>query len=247
MLPAPVTAVISVDIRDLCIECISLRSGRSNAQILAIHVLRGAGISSSESTCTWHDSGKNLHDITHFTKPEKWFCCFAASTVLDLTRARNDDPGTSGSRLGADAFDRFDDIHALNNRTKDNMLTIEPSSIRSAQEELTAIGSRASICLYAGEKITIFITLQWENWKEKPNRNSAPVFRTLESYHAQDSGASVLQLEVFIFKTRAIDGLSTSPVVVGEIPPLAHTTNYWKRDRTQSISNELMKVSEENR
>ena len=83
--------------------------------------------------------------------------------------------------------------------------------------------------------------------KKKPNRHSAPVFRTLESYHAQDSGASVLQLEVFIFKTRAIDGLSTSPVVVGEIPPLAHTTELLKERQNEEYSNKLMKVSEENR
>jgi len=113
---------------------------------------------------TWYHS---------LTKPEKWFCRFAASTVLDLTRARNDDPGTSGSRLGADGFDYFDDIHAFNNRTKDNMLTIEPSSIRSAQEELTAIGSRASVCLYAGKKFTIIITLQWDIEKKIKSEFSA--------------------------------------------------------------------------
>ena len=187
---------------------------------------------------TWYHS---------LTKPEKWFCRFATSTVLDLTRARNDDPGTSGSRLGADGFDYFDDIHAFNNRTKDNMLTIEPSSIRSTQEELTAIGSRASVCLYAGKKFTIIITLQWDKSKRKSNQNLAPVFRSVESHHAQDSRASVLQLEVFIFKTRAIDGLSTSPVVVGEIPPLAHAIKIKERQHEEYDKWIWTKVSEENR
>jgi len=83
--------------------------------------------------------------------------------------------------------------------------------------------------------------------KRKSNQNLAPVFRSLESHHAQDSRASVLQLEVFIFKTRAIDGLSTSPVVVGEIPPLAHAIKIKERQHEEYVKRILMKVSEENR
>ena len=88
--------------------------------------------------------------------------------------------------------------------------------------------------------------LQWDKSKRKSNQNLAPVFRSLESHHAQDSRASVLQLEVFIFKTRAIDGLSTSPVVVGEIPPLAHAIKIKERQNEEYAKWILMKVSEDN-
>merc|ERR1712243_75720 len=40
--------------------------------------------------------------------------------------------------------------------------------------------------------------------------------------HGQDSRSSVLQLEVFIFKFVAIDGLSASSITSGEITSLAH-------------------------
>jgi len=40
--------------------------------------------------------------------------------------------------------------------------------------------------------------------------------------HAEDAGASVLELEVFVLELVAIDGLASSSVVVGEVSALAH-------------------------
>jgi len=40
--------------------------------------------------------------------------------------------------------------------------------------------------------------------------------------HAEDAGASVLELEVFVLELVAIDGLAASSVVVGEVSALAH-------------------------
>lgn len=40
--------------------------------------------------------------------------------------------------------------------------------------------------------------------------------------HGQDTRSSVLQLEVLISKLQSIDRLPSSPIVVSEIPTLAH-------------------------
>jgi len=46
----------------------------------------------------------------------------------------------------------------------------------------------------------------------------------------------MLQFEVFIFETRAVNGLSTSPVVVGEVSSLTHAARSKKRTRTFRLS-----------
>jgi len=50
----------------------------------------------------------------------------------------------------------------------------------------------------------------------------------------------VLQLEVFIFETRAIDGLSTSSVMVGKIPPLAHKAGDNSVERRAGVAEALL-------
>lgn len=86
----------------------------------------------------------------------------------------------------AASFNLSEELHALNDLTKDHMLSVQPWGLGSAEEKLTAIGVRSSIG------------------------------------HGQDAWASVLKLEVLILKLVAIDGLSTSAIVVGEISALAH-------------------------
>ena len=49
------------------------------------------------------------------------------------------------ARLGAHGLNLLHDIHALSHGAKDHMLTIQPLSLHSAQEELRAIGVRTSV------------------------------------------------------------------------------------------------------
>ncbi len=53
--------------------------------------------------------------------------------------------------------------------------------------------------------------------------------------HGEDTFASVLQVEVLVFELVAIDGLSTSAVVVGEITALAPTG--LDHDYTRRVAN----------
>jgi len=52
----------------------------------------------------------------------------------------NDDFGRCFARLGSKGFNLLDDIHALNDGAKDDVLAVEPRGLGSAQEELGAVG-----------------------------------------------------------------------------------------------------------
>ncbi len=68
-----------------------------------------------------------------------------STTLLSkLSAVLNDNPGAGLSRSGSNRFDSFDDVHSLDNRPKDNVLSIQPGSIGRAQKEL------GSICVGSG-------------------------------------------------------------------------------------------------
>merc|ERR1712113_45062 len=46
---------------------------------------------------------------------------------------------------GTDCLDRFNDVHAFNHRTEDDMLSVQARSLGRAQEELRSIRARASV------------------------------------------------------------------------------------------------------
>jgi len=105
---------------------------------------------------------------------------------LQLTAVCNHDPLGAFARLRSIGFNLLDDLHALYDLSKDDMLSIKPRSLGSTNEKLGTVGIGSSIG------------------------------------HAEDTGASVLELEVLVLELVAVDGLAAGPVVVGEVPPLAH-------------------------
>ena len=58
------------------------------------------------------------------------------------------------------------------------------------------------------------------------------------THHTQDSRPGVLQFEVLIFESRAINGLSTRAVMVGEVSSLTHAakTRDWRKMISQHDS-----------
>ena len=71
----------------------------------------------------------------------------AQMTVLCVKFARvSNGEGLGGlTTLATEALDLGDDVHALDNLTEDNMLSIKPCSLHCADEKLTAIGVGARI------------------------------------------------------------------------------------------------------
>jgi len=105
---------------------------------------------------------------------------------LQLTAVCNHDPLGAFARLRSIGFNLLDDLHALYDLSKDDMLSIKPRSLGSTNEKLGTVGIGSSIG------------------------------------HAEDTGASVLELEVLVLELVAVDGLASSAVVVGEVSALAH-------------------------
>ena len=113
------------------------------------------------------------------------------------------------------ALDLLDDIHPLDNLTKNNVLAVEPAGHDGGDEELgaVAVGGEASAC---AASMTINSSVIWA----KPNQNMGVNAwemlgndynlraRTSVS-HGQQSRLGVLQLEVLVGKLLAVDGLST--------------------------------------
>ena len=109
---------------------------------------------------------------------------FKASSELPRLLDRDRLAGLAISR--ADLFHGSHDIHAISDLAKDHVLSIQPSSLLGADEELRPVGVGSSVG------------------------------------HRQDSGASVLQLEVLIGKLGSVDALSSGSVPSSEVTPLAH-------------------------
>eukprot|EP00538_Stauroneis_constricta_P007049 CAMPEP_0119545972 /NCGR_PEP_ID=MMETSP1352-20130426/570_1 /TAXON_ID=265584 /ORGANISM="Stauroneis constricta, Strain CCMP1120" /LENGTH=213 /DNA_ID=CAMNT_0007590611 /DNA_START=130 /DNA_END=771 /DNA_ORIENTATION=- len=112
--------------------------------------------------------------------------CAHALAQLELSRGLDDDLCASGTASRSDSLDGLDDIHAINDRSEHNVLSIEPCGLGGADEELGSVGVWSGVG------------------------------------HAENSWASVLELEVFIGELSSVDGLSSGSVVVGEITSLAH-------------------------
>lgn len=110
---------------------------------------------------------------------------------LDLTRTSNNDSWASGTRLRTNTFNCLDNIHPLNNRAKNDVLSIQPRGIGSAQKELAAIGIRASVCL-EGENNTR--TVARNNFREL---NLKKICRIVEFWkHIMWNGSAVHLLTI---------------------------------------------------
>lgn len=95
------------------------------------------------------------------------------------------------------------------------MLAIQPRSIGSTKEELTTVGVGTSIG-HGQDTYTKATKHETVNKKQWTSYQDHIAILFLHAW------TSVLQSEVLIFKLVAIDGLSTSAVVVGEVTSLAH-------------------------
>eukprot|EP01043_Picozoa_sp_COSAG02_P049475 COSAG02_NODE_4971_length_4771_cov_1.547303_2_plen_235_part_00 len=63
----------------------------------------------------------------------------------ELTRVRDGDLLGRGARLGADRLDSLDHIHTVDDDAEHDVLAVEPRGLDGAEEELGAVGSRASV------------------------------------------------------------------------------------------------------
>jgi len=66
-------------------------------------------------------------------------------SFLELTAVNNSDFLGAFSGLGSIGFNLFDDIHALNNLSEDDVLAIQPGCLGSANKELGSVGVGSSI------------------------------------------------------------------------------------------------------
>merc|ERR1712035_295929 len=64
---------------------------------------------------------------------------------LELTTVGDNDWSAGLATLGADGLDLLDDVHALNDGAKNDVLAVQPSSLDGAQEELGAVSAWAGI------------------------------------------------------------------------------------------------------
>lgn len=56
--------------------------------------------------------------------------------TLTLSTVGDDNLRAGGAALTADGLDLLDDVHAFDDGTENNVLTVEPRSLDGAQEEL---------------------------------------------------------------------------------------------------------------
>ena len=87
--------------------------------------------------------------------------------------------------MGSDGFDLVNNVHTINDLSKDSVLSVQPWGIGGADEELRSVGVGSGVG------------------------------------HGQDSGTGVSELEVLVGELVSVDGLSSSSVMVCEVPPLA--------------------------
>ena len=64
---------------------------------------------------------------------------------LELTAGLNHDLGAGGAAATSHAFNGTDNVHALNNGSKDRVLSIEPRGFGGTQEKLRAVRVGAGI------------------------------------------------------------------------------------------------------
>lgn len=69
-----------------------------------------------------------------------WWDLYDTRVALgDLAAVGNDDFSLSRARSRADVLNGFDDVHALADRAKDNVLAVEPWRGNGAEEELPEV------------------------------------------------------------------------------------------------------------
>jgi len=107
--------------------------------------------------------------------------------------------------LRTDLLDGSDNIHALGHGAKHDVLAVQPLSLDGGQEELRAVGVRASVGhgQEPGASVLQLKVLHTCKIKQKAAENDTPV-----SY--------------LVGKLGAVDGLSTGSIAVGEITSLQH-------------------------
>ena len=66
-----------------------------------------------------------LHELSPPTTP-----------LRNLTTGSNHDRSLGSTTLGSDGFNGLDNVHALHNRSENDVLAIEPGGFGSAEEEL---------------------------------------------------------------------------------------------------------------
>ena len=59
---------------------------------------------------------------------------------LELAGSGNHDLGTGGTGLGSDTFDGLDNVHAFDNLSENNVLSVKPGGLGGTEEELTSVG-----------------------------------------------------------------------------------------------------------
>jgi len=64
---------------------------------------------------------------------------------LELSRSLDHDLGGSLPRAGPDALDLLDDVHSINDRAEDDMLSVQPLRLHRTEEKLRTIGVWPSV------------------------------------------------------------------------------------------------------
>merc|ERR1711997_1315355 len=119
-----------------------------------------------ESTCEWskvqiNSSCPKIWPIHESCQAgfQRWVMVCPLTTSRQLPTVCNDDWLGSLTRLRSDCLYLLDDVHALGNGAKDDMLAIEPLRLNCTEEELRAVGVRACVghgenawaCMFEGE------------------------------------------------------------------------------------------------
>jgi hypothetical protein len=136
------------------------------------------------------------------------FLCVAEATSLrlyqqlrlrlQLARLLDGDRLGGLSGLGADLLNGIDNVKTLDNLAEDDVLAVQPGGLDGADEELRAV---------AMELLERHIRLDKVNV-----RSGAGVG------HGEDTGASVLQVEVLVLELLAVDGLTTGALLLVSHP-----------------------------
>jgi hypothetical protein len=124
--------------------------------------------------------------------------CLQLSTVL------NDDGLSGGTRLRSDGLALLDHIETIDDTSKDDVLSVEPAGLLSADEELRSVGC-------------IVIRILYERWAVEDELTVGSGVG-----HGQSTGSLVLSLEVLVGELLSVDGLATSSISLGEVTSLAH-------------------------
>jgi hypothetical protein len=97
--------------------------------------------------------------------------------------------------LGSDLLNVLDNVKALDDLAEYNVLAVEPRGLDGANEELGAVA----------EPFVSVAKIKLAGFNLRSGTSVG---------HREDTGASVLQVEVLVLKLLAIDGLTTSALSI---------------------------------